>query len=145
MSGATVTGRAGHRGYIGSRPYFGERAPQHVQNLVIRDYCQRNKYQYLLSVTEYAMLGCYMMLEEALREAPRLSGLVLYSLFMLPARRQRRLDVYERLLGAGATLHGALEDLTVAGRGDIRRIEDIWRIKQLTYNNAAPLGALVRA
>ena len=31
----------GYRGYIGSRPYFGERAPQHVQNLVIRDYCQR--------------------------------------------------------------------------------------------------------
>ncbi|MBV8534574.1 MAG: sporadic carbohydrate cluster protein, TIGR04323 family [Alphaproteobacteria bacterium] len=145
MSGPATADRGGHRGYIGSRPYFGDRAPQHVQNLVIRDYCQRYKYQYLLSVTEYAMPGCYMMLEEAVREAPRLSGLVLYSLFMLPARRERRLDVYERLLGAGATLHGALEDLTVAGRGDIQRIEDIWRIKQLTHNNASPPGTLVQA
>jgi sporadic carbohydrate cluster protein (TIGR04323 family) len=137
MSAAATTGRGGHRGYIGSRPYFGDRAPQHVQNLVIRDYCQRYKFQYLLSVTEYAMPGCYMMLEEVLREAPHLSGIVLYSLFMLPARRERRLDVYERLFAAGATLHGALEDLTVAGRGDIQRIEDIWRIKQLTYGSGS--------
>ncbi len=131
------TARVGHRGYIGSRPYFGERAPQQVQNLVIRDYCQRRKYQYLLSVTEYAMPGCYMMLEEALAEAPRLSGIVLYSLFMLPARRERRLDFYDRVLATGATLHGALEDLAVAGPGDIQRIEDIWRIKQLTHGSNA--------
>lgn len=134
---AGPAGRAGHRGYIGSRPYFGDRAPQQVQNLVIRDHCQRHGFQYLLSVTEYAMPGCYMMLEEAIGEAPRLSGLVLYSLFMLPARRERRLEVYRRVLAAGATLHGALEDLAVTGPEDIQRIEDIWRVKQLTHDGAA--------
>ena len=30
------------RGYIFSRPFMGERVPQHVQNLVIRDYCEKN-------------------------------------------------------------------------------------------------------
>ncbi len=63
-----------HRGYIGSRPYFGDRAPQHVQNLVIRDYCQRNDLLYLLSATEYIMDGCYVMLEEVLRELPHIDG-----------------------------------------------------------------------
>lgn len=140
---APTSGRRGHRGYIGSRPYFGERAPQHVQNLVIRDYCQRHQYQYLLSVTEYAMPGCYMMLEEVLREASSLSGVVLFSLFMLPARADRRLRIYERLLDLGATLHGALEDLTVASALDIQRTEDIWRVKQLTHAGA-PLSALQR-
>ena len=144
MSGTATANRAGHRGYIGSRPYFGDRAAQHVQNLVIRDYCQRNKYQYLLSVTEYAMPGCYMMLEEVMREASTLSGVVLYSLFMLPARRERRLQVYDRVLRTGATLHGALEDLTVAGVADIQRIEDIWRIKQLTHGTGS-VEALQRA
>ena len=46
---------AGHRGYIFSRPFHGNRVPQHVQNMVIRDYCQRNGLNYLLSATEYAM------------------------------------------------------------------------------------------
>ena len=30
------------KGYIFSRSFMGERVPQHVQNLVIRDYCIKN-------------------------------------------------------------------------------------------------------
>ena len=43
------------RGYIFSRPFMEERVPQHVQNIVIRDYCSKKDIQYLLSATEYAM------------------------------------------------------------------------------------------
>ena len=43
------------RGYIFSRAFAGQRIPQHMQNLVIRDYCQRNGHTYLLSAAEYAM------------------------------------------------------------------------------------------
>ena len=34
----------GFRGYIFSRPFMEERVPQHVQNIVIRDYCSKKKY-----------------------------------------------------------------------------------------------------
>lgn len=132
-----MNSRRGHRGYIGSRPYMGERAPQHVQNLVVRDYCQRNGHSYLLSATEYAMPGCYVMLEELLREVHQLEGIVLYSIFMLPRRRERRLEIYRRVLAAGATLHGALENLAVGTEADIAAIEDIWRIRSLHAENAA--------
>ena len=30
------------KGYIFSRSFMGERAPQHVQNIVIRDFCKKN-------------------------------------------------------------------------------------------------------
>ena len=43
------------RGYIFSRPFMGERAPQHVQNIVIKDFCKSNSLEYLLSVSEYKM------------------------------------------------------------------------------------------
>lgn len=56
------------KGYIFSRAFMGERVPQHVQNLVIRDYCQKNGYQYLLSGTEYAMEGCHLVFEQLLDE-----------------------------------------------------------------------------
>ena len=49
------------RGYMSSREFMGERVPQHVQNLVIRNYCNQNKYQYLLSAVEYAMDGSYFI------------------------------------------------------------------------------------
>ena len=54
----------GYRGYIGSREYMGQRTPQHVQNLVIRDYCKRLGRPYLLSATEYAMDNCYVMFDD---------------------------------------------------------------------------------
>ncbi len=60
--------RHGHRGYIASRAVRGQVWPQHVQNLVVRDYAQRNDLHYLLSATEYAMEACYMNLEAVLEE-----------------------------------------------------------------------------
>jgi len=78
--------REGYRGYVTSRSFFGERAPQHVQNIVIRDYCRRRGFRYLLSATEYAMEDCYLMLQGALDELTSIEGIVLYSLFLLPPR-----------------------------------------------------------
>ena len=32
------------KGYIFSRPFLDERAPQHIQNLVIREFCKKKDY-----------------------------------------------------------------------------------------------------
>ena len=40
MASRNEPARTGYRGYIGSRPVLGNRTPQAVQNLVIRDYIQ---------------------------------------------------------------------------------------------------------
>ena len=74
----------GFRGYIASRPILGNRTAQHVQNLVIRDYAQRHNLLFKLSATEYAMAGCYMMLQQVLQELPQLDGIIAFSMFMLP-------------------------------------------------------------
>lgn len=122
--------RKGYRGYIGTRPLNGSRTPQAVQNLVVRDYAQRNKLQYLLSSVEYSMPNCYLMLNEVLAELPKLEGMICYSLFMLPADADRRLAVYRRMLESGGVLHAALEVQTLRGEGDIQHWEDIWLVQQ---------------
>jgi sporadic carbohydrate cluster protein (TIGR04323 family) len=86
------------RGYIFSRPFMGERVPQHVQNLVIRDYCERNQLQFLLSATEYAMPNCHLIFEQILSELSGLQGVVAYSLFQLPESEERREHIYKLLL-----------------------------------------------
>jgi len=125
-----MSDRIGHRGYIASRPILGSRTPQHVQNLVIRDYAQRAGLMYKLSATEYAMPHCYIMLEQVLAELPTLRGIIAYTLFMLPERRERRLEVYRRVLDAGCSLHTAVEGLVLAGEADIGRIEDILSVQR---------------
>ena len=117
--------RAGHRGYIGARPLNGSRTPQHVQNIVIRDYARRKNLQFLLSAVEHIMPGSYMVLEDIMDELPRLNGLILYSIFMLPPDEVRRRQIYDRVLREGCDLHAAVEEITLASQKDVQAVEDI--------------------
>ncbi|WNK00320.1 sporadic carbohydrate cluster protein, TIGR04323 family [Thalassospiraceae bacterium LMO-JJ14] len=128
MNDRPASARHGLRGYIGSRSYYGSRAPQHVQNLVIRNFCTRLDKQFLLSATEYAMENCYMMLERVFDELPSVEGVVLYSLFMMPAEHERRAKLWDKLRRHGGTVYAAVEDYTVQTEDDIQRIETIWRL-----------------
>ncbi len=120
----------GYRGYIASRAVRGVVTPQHVQNLVIRDYADRNGLAFKLSATEYAMEACYMMLEAVLEDIENLDGIICYSLFMLPKQARRRHAIYRRAIGSGRTLHGALENMKITSPRDIARFEDIMLVDQ---------------
>jgi sporadic carbohydrate cluster protein (TIGR04323 family) len=128
-----VSSKAGYRGYIGSRPVRGTSFPQRLQNLVVRDYAARRGLTFLLSATEHCMPGSYMMLEDVLRELPRLEGIIAFSLFQLPQRKTRRLDIYRRVLEQGSSLHAAFEDLALRSAADIDRLEAL-----LDVNAALP-------
>ncbi|WP_036096976.1 LIC12192 family sporadic carbohydrate cluster protein [Leptospira weilii] len=119
----------GVRGYIFSRPFLGERVPQHVQNIVIRDYCQKNGLHYLLSATEYAMEDCHLILQQVLDELANLDGMILYSLFQLPMDFESRNRFYDRILSSRKTCYFAVEGLKLNDREDAERIEDLWKIK----------------
>ncbi|HUN53260.1 MAG TPA: LIC12192 family sporadic carbohydrate cluster protein [Candidatus Sulfotelmatobacter sp.] len=134
-----MSNRFGYRGYISSRPVRGLAQPQHVQNLVVRDYAQRAKLPYLLSATEYAMPGCYMVLESVLNELAHVEGVICYSLFMLPQKRARRRQVYERIFAAGGSLHGALEGMAVRSPEDVAMLEDIFMVDRFAVT-ALPAG-----
>jgi sporadic carbohydrate cluster protein (TIGR04323 family) len=122
--------RTGHRGYIGARPLDGSRTPQHVQNIVIRDYARRRNLHYLLSAVEHIMPGSYMILEDVLDELPRLRGIICYSIFMLPPDQARRRAIYDRVLGEGADLHTAVEEISLRSKADVEAIEDILLVQK---------------
>ena len=122
--------RHGMRGYIGSRPYFGSRAPQHIQNLVIRDYCKKLNRTFLLSATEYAMPNCFMVLDRVFNELPKVEGIVLYSLFMLPRARAHRERLWNLFRQHGGSIHSAVEGFIVETEDDIHRIEVITRLQR---------------
>jgi len=125
-----VTKGLGHRGYIASRPVNGSRIPQHVQNLVIRDYAQRQGLRYLLSATELSPEGCFIVLQDVLSELDGIGGIILYSLFMLPADKSERQKIYDTLLGNTKTLHAAVENLTLQSEEDVVRFEEIFSVTE---------------
>ena len=86
------------KGYNFSRPFLGERAPQHVQNIIIRDYCNKNNYKFLLSSTEYAKENNFYILEELLENLNNFDGLVFYSLFQLPTNEFKRNEIFKKII-----------------------------------------------
>ncbi|MEG4571629.1 hypothetical protein QUA56_02700 [Microcoleus sp. N3A4] len=130
--------KSGYRGYIISRPVRGVSYPHRVQNLVVRDYATRHNLAYKLSATEYAMPGCYMMLYDVLAELPQLEGIILFSLFVLPQRTESRLEIYDRILGAGGELHAGLEEMVLQDRNEIENFEEMIQAV-LTLSNT-PMG-----
>ena len=124
----TEWSRQGYRGYIASRPICGSRTPQHVQNLVVRDYANRHDLPFILSATEFVMPGCYVVLEGVLQELESLSGIILYSLFMLPDDAMHRLAIYDRVLRSDANLLTAVEDYRISSEADVSRVEEVWQI-----------------
>ena len=117
------------RGYIFSRSFMGERVPQNIQNLVLRDYCKKKNYQYLLSFSEYAMEGSSAMLYDAVCENDS-QGIIAYSVFQLPSDEISRFDFYKKIIKRKKTIHFALEDMKISNESEIPKIEETWFIKK---------------
>ena len=77
---------------------MGERAPQHVQNIVIRDYCRRHSLSLLLCLTEYTMENSHLILHQILEELSGIDGIVMYSLLQLPTKDGSRKKIYKKIL-----------------------------------------------
>ena len=68
------------QGYIFSRPFMDERAPQHIQNIIIREFCKKKNLHYNLSAVEYAMDNCYKTLYQIISELKNYYLIILIAL-----------------------------------------------------------------
>lgn len=119
------------RGYVFSRSFMGERAPQHVQNLVCRSYCQQRGMEFLLSATEYAMPNSSLMLKNILSDMLTIDGIVAYSMFQMPQDAGERQRIVSRILQDQKELHFAVERLVITDVASAERLETIWRVRQV--------------
>tara|TARA_B100001540_G_scaffold308608_1_gene323552 strand:- start:2104 stop:2499 length:396 start_codon:yes stop_codon:yes gene_type:complete len=122
------------RGYIFSRPFLGERVPQHIQNLVLREYCSRKKLQFLLSFVEYRFENSSLMLEKVLNELNRIDGIIFYSLFQMPQDDKERKVIYKKILGKKKEIHFAVEEIKMKDAESVEFVENIFLIKKTLPN-----------
>ena len=107
-----------------------ERAPQHIQNIIIREFCKKKNLHYNLSAVEYAMDNCYKTLYQIISELKNLDGIVAYSLFQLPFDDEERCKVLKKMLKKRKSFYFALEGLKLSNLEDFIKIENIWMVKK---------------
>ena len=109
---------------------MGERVPQHVQNIIIRNYCQNNNYQYLLSAAEYAMPNSHLILNQTIMESNNYDGIIAYSLFQLPENKHERFTMIKNLILKKKQFHFAVESLKISTFKEFEELDRIWQIRQ---------------
>ena len=119
------------RGYIFSRPFMGERAPQHVQKIIIRDFCKKNSLNYLLSASEYKMKNSFLILKDIVSNMKNFDGIVAYSLFQLPPNYEERNKILKKIIKKKKFIFFAVEQVKVLTLKDINNINSIWKIKKI--------------
>jgi sporadic carbohydrate cluster protein (TIGR04323 family) len=88
-----------------------------------------------------------MILQELVGSIQSVEGIVLFSIFMLPKSARERMRIYDAVLSAGRSIHGALEDIAIKKREDVERVEDILKINAiaLTDESAESLREFCKA
>lgn len=118
------------KGYNFSRSFLGERVPQHVQNIVINDFCKKNNFKLSLSATEYVFNDSEYILREVLKSLKKYDGLIFYSIFQLPIKVESRKFLYQKLFKMGKIIYFAVEQQFAKKKGDFSKIEKIYLLKQ---------------
>jgi len=119
---------------------MGERVPQHVQNIVLRNFAESIQATLLLAATEYAMEKSHLVLDALLSSTETSNGIVMYSLFQLPSNKERRLVVYQTLLDCNKSLYFAVENMSILTTTDIDVVEQCWKIKKTVASLPSKFG-----
>ncbi len=127
--------KKGYRGYVASGRINGHFIPQHVQNIVIRDYAKKNELLYKLSSSEYIIDNCTMILESLTSELDKLEGIIFYSMFQLPRDRIYREYFYKKVIENECILHAAVEDNKLVDEIDIAKWEEVLILSEILPNN----------
>ena len=118
------------KGYIFSRSFMGERAPQHVQNIVIRDFCNKNSLQFLLSDSEYKMKDSFIILKNIISKIKNYDVVIAYSIFQLPENETERNKILEKVIKNKKEFYFAVEQIKMKNKKDIKKINKLWKIKK---------------
>ncbi len=119
------------RGYIVSGNTLNPFIPQRVQNLVIRDYCESNSLDFLLSSTEFSFEGSDQTLKSLLKKDESKDGIVFYSIDQF-IFSQKILSSIEEYLSVGKEVHFALEEKKLASKKDLKDLSGLIKIKALS-------------
>ena len=114
---------------------MGERVPQSVQNLVLRNYCLNNNLIFELSSTEYSMENSYYVLNKLIDDK-KYKKIIFYSMFQLPNNNEKRLKTLKKIIEKKKSIYFALEDQILKNTSNIEEIENIWFIKKVSKHCA---------
>ncbi len=122
--------KKGYRGYCTHNSFGEYKIPVPAQNIIYRDYANKQNLELKLSVNELYFQDCFLQLESLLTELENLQGILMCSIYMLPENQKYRKIIYQKILNNNCELHFVLENLIMQRSADVNFIEQIFTVRK---------------
>ena len=120
------------KGYISSRKLNNDKTvEQSIQNMTIRNCCEKRGYTFLLSATEFGMKNSFLVLNQVLSEIQKYDGIAFYSFLQLPKNKKKALEILKLIVNSNKKILFSLENLLIENFSDINKIYQIISIDNL--------------
>lgn len=110
------------RGYVSSRPIDGNSYPQKLQNLAIRDFANKNKFNLILSGTEWNVNNSYLMFRSIIKKINTVDGIIFFSIFQI----SEDISFFEKkiikLIKKKKLITFALEEIIILTVSDLKKV-----------------------
>ena len=118
------TTRLGYRGYCVHEAFGGTRMPTGVQNIIMRQYAVRHGLNFLGPLHEDYWIQRFG-LRNLIAQLPKLEGIIMPSLFVMPDDISSRHAIFRRVYEANASLHFVIENLVITDEASCDVAEEI--------------------
>jgi sporadic carbohydrate cluster protein (TIGR04323 family) len=114
------------KGYISSRKLSdGNYVPQKIQNMTIRNVCERYNVKYELSAAEYIFNNSFIMLQNIIdRSLKKNDGIIFYSIFQLPEEYKKRNIYLDQIIKKKKQIIFSNEKLFIQSKIDLMLVND---------------------
>ena len=120
------------RTYVSSRPFGKLNIPVPLQSLGIRDFCSKNNLAFVLPVNENSFPNSYLVLEGIIENLNFYEGIIMYSINMLPTKKEKRLKLINKILQQNCRVLFVLENISISDDSSLKETEFLIKIKQNT-------------
>ena len=117
-----------YRGYCTHNAFGDYKMPVPAQNIIYRDYANKNILDLKLSVNELFFPNCFLQLFGLINELDNLDGILMCSRYMLPNEPNKREMIFKKIVESNAELHFVLENVIIKNEDDIFAFENLAKI-----------------
>ena len=115
------------RGYISSRELSdGKFVDQSIQNMIIKQACEKRSYTFQLSATEYGMSECYLMLEKIIEDLKQknMNGIAFYSIYQLPPGKLRT-KLFKEVIKRRKIILFCYQNILIKNFKDVEKLNEL--------------------
>ena len=121
--------------YVSSRKFGNWRLPVPMQNIILKDYCDKNDYIFNVSMNELNIRSSLTILNTILKNLKNDQGILMCSYKMIASDQKKSLKIISEGLKFGVEWHFAFENTKISNIKDLKKFSQMIELNNESMSN----------